>query len=517
METMTISSHARTDRADRVIAFIHRFCRVPEGRHVGKPIELLPFQMEFIRAVYGNRKVRRAYLSLARKNGKSALIACLVLAHLIGPEAVQNSQIICGARSQKQAGIIYKLAAKMVAMSPELNRLVRATPSQKMLTGVLMNVEFGAISAEAATAHGFSPVVAILDEVGQVKGPTDAFIEAIETSQGAYAEPLLIAISTQAPTDGDLFSQWLDDAEVSKDPTIVSHVYSAPKDCALDDRSAWAAANPALVAFRSLKDIEDYAADAARLPSKENSFRWLYLNQRIDASAPFISRTSWTECGGAVVPSFDGPVFAGLDLSSVSDLTAFVAMSPIGDEWHVRPTFWLPEEGLREKSRTDRVPYDVWARDGFLETTPGPSIDYRFVAGFLWDFCQDHEVRKIAFDRWGWRHLKPLLADAGFTETQLEGDAALFEPFGQGFQSMSPALLALEASILNRKLRHGNHPVLTMCAANATVKGDPSGNRKLDKMKSHGRIDGMVALAMAQAMAGTFEAAVPLDVFAMIA
>lgn len=514
----TISSPVRTDRADRVIAFIHRFCRVPEGRHVGKPIKLLPFQMDFIRAVYGNRKVRRAYLSIARKNGKSALIACLVLVHLVGPEAVQNSQIVCGARSQKQAGIIYKLAAKMVAMNPDLKRLVRPTPSQKMLTGVLMNVEFGAISAEAATAHGFSPVVAILDEVGQVKGPTDAFIEAIETSQGAYDEPLLIAISTQAPTDGDLFSQWLDDAASSGDETIVSHVYSASEDCALDDRAAWAAANPALGEFRSLKDVEDFAADAMRMPTKENSFRWLYLNQRIDASAPFVSRSVWQSCGGEVVPSFDGlPVFAGLDLSSVSDLTAFAAMAPVGDVWHVRPTFWLPGDGLREKSRTDRVPYDVWHRDGYLATTPGPSIDYRFVAAFLWDFAQDNDLRKVAFDRWGWRHLKPLLAEAGFSDAQLEGDGALFEPFGQGFQSMSPALLSLEAKLLNGSIVHGGHPVLTMCAENATVKADPAGNRKLDKMKSHGRIDGMVALAMAEAMAGTFEAAPAFDHMAMIA
>ena len=144
-------------------------------------------------------------------------------------------------------------------------------------------------------------------------------------------------------------------------------------------------------------------------------------------------------------------------------------------------------------------------------TTPGPSIDYRFVARFLWDFCAEHDVRKVAFDRWGWRHLMPLLADAGFKDAQLEGDAAIFEPFGQGFQSMSPALLELEAAILNKRLRHGNHPVLTMCAANATVKADPAGNRKLDKMKSHGRIDGMVALAMAQSVAATWagEAAKP--------
>lgn len=503
---------------ERVIAFVERFCRVPEGKLVGQPIRLLKFQRDFILAVYdGNRRARRAYLSIARKNGKSALIACLVLAHLVGPAAVLNSQIICGARSRDQAAIIYKLAEKMVRLNPELSKLVRPTPSSKTLVGLPMNVEFRAISAEAGTAHGLSPVVAILDEVGQIKGPTDDFVEAVETAQGAYDQPLLIAISTQAASDGDLFSLWLDSAEVSDDPEVVSHVYRAPDDCDLMDRSAWAAANPGLSEFRSLEELESFARQAQDLPSKENSFRWLYLNQRIDASAPFISRSVWQACDGAVVPSFDGmPVFGGLDLSSVSDLTAFVAMGPVDDVWHVRPTFWLPEDGLREKSRADRVPYDVWARDGWLATTPGPSIDYRFVAAFLWDFCSGNDVRKIAFDRWGWRHLKPLLAEAGFTEDQLEGDDALFDPMGQGFQSMSPALLALEAKLLNGKLVHGGHPVLTMCAANATVKADPAGNRKLDKMKSHGRIDGMVALAMAEAMAGTYEAAPAFDFMSLI-
>ena len=160
--------------------------------------------------------------------------------------------------------------------------------------------------------------------------------------------------------------------------------------------------------------------------------------------------------------------------------------------------------------------YDVWHAQGFLETTPGPSIDYRFVAALLRDFCQANDVRRIAFDRWGWRHLKPLLADAGFAEEQLEGDAAIFEPFGQGYQSMSPALLSLEALVLNGRLRHGMHPVLSMCAANATVQMDPAGNRKLSKLKSHGRIDGMVALAMAASVAGTWEATPVFDVLSMI-
>src|SRR5690606_22019162 len=142
---------------------------------------------------------------------------------------------------------VFNYAAKMIWMSPELNKLARVVPSGKKIIGLARNVEYEAISAEAAGAHGGSPILAILDEVGQVKGPTDAFVEAIETSQGAYAgKAMLFAISTQAATDNDLFSRWIDDAETSKDPRIISHVYTAPSECDLQDPEAWRAANPAI-------------------------------------------------------------------------------------------------------------------------------------------------------------------------------------------------------------------------------------------------------------------------------
>ena len=490
-------------RAEKVVAFVHRYALVPEGKLVGKPIKLLDFQKRFLTDIYDNPAgTSRAYLSVSRKNGKSALIACMVLAHLVGPEARLNTQIISGARSRDQAALVFKLAEKMVRLSPELSKLVKIVPSQKQLIGLPMNVEYRAISAEAGTAHGLSPVLAILDEVGQIKGPDDAFVEAIETAQGAHESPLLVAISTQASSDNDLFSQWLDKAVGV--PTVVSHLYSAPEGCALDDRAAWAKANPALGIFRAIKDVEDFAEQAKLLPSKENSFRWLFLNQRIEASAPFISRKVWADCAGAVAASFTGPVYGGLDLSEVADLTAFVAVSPIEKIWHVKPTFWLPGQGLAEKAKADRVPYDLWHRQGFLETTPGPTVDYEFVASWLWAFSQSCDLRKVAFDRFNMRHLRPWLLSVGFSEAQVEKDG-LFEEFGQGFVSMSPALRAVEAALLNKSMAHGGHPVLEMCAANAVVAMDPAGNRKLVKSKSSGRIDGMVALAMAMSVAGTWQ------------
>ena len=158
----------------------------------------------------------------------------------------------------------------------------------------------------------------------------------------------------------------------------------------------------------------------------------------------------------------------------------------------------MPEERLAEKAARDRAPYDLWAEQGYLETTPGASIDYEFIAHRLKDVFEDYHVTKIAFDRWNYPHVRPWLTKAGFSEQFLE---RTFVEFGQGFKSMSPALRDLESLVLGRKLRHGNHPVLTMCMANATVERDAAGNRKLSKKRLSGRIDGAVALAMATAAA----------------
>jgi phage terminase large subunit-like protein len=187
-------------------------------------------------------------------------------------------------------------------------------------------------------------------------------------------------------------------------------------------------------------------------------------------------------------------VYGGLDLSAVNDLTALVLMGRVDGVWQVHPTFWLPGDGLADKARADRVPYDVWEREGFLQAAPGKSIDYEYVAGLLRDSFDRFRIEKIAFDRWNFKHLSPWLLKVGFTEQDIERH---FVEFGQGFQSMSPALRDLEGELLNGRLAHGNHPVLTMCAANAVVQADAAGNRKLAKHKSTGRIDGMVALTMA--------------------
>ena len=263
----------------------------------------------------------------------------------------------------------------------------------------------------------------------------------------------------------------------------------------MDDPAQWRKANPAMGAFRSAADVEEQAERAVRMPSFEPTFRNLVLNQRVEMVSPFISRGVWLLNSGDVDEAafYESPVYVGLDLSGKTDLTSMVAVAFKDGRWHVRPHFWTPEKGLRERAKRDRAPYDVWAEQGFIHTTPGASIDYEAVARDLVDLLADCDVRAVAFDRWRFDLLKKEIDEIGL-------DLPLV-PFGQGFKDMSPAIEAVESALLNEQMAHGAHPVLTMCAANARIERDAAGNRKLSKAKSTGRIDGMVAMAMAMGVA----------------
>jgi phage terminase large subunit-like protein len=480
-------------RARRNIAWIEEFCYIPEGRDVGKPVKLRAWQKKEIEKIYGS-PTRRAIISFGRKNGKTALAAFLLLLHLCGPEAKANSQLYSAAQSREQASVLFALAAKSVRMSPDLHAVIIIRDTAKELVCQEIGTKYRALSADASTAYGLSPIFVVHDELGQVKGPRSELYEALETASGAHEEPLSVIISTQAPTDGDLLSILIDDARTGDDKRVKLSIYEC--DSALDPftERAIKQANPAFGDFQNAKETLAMAEDARRMPSREPEFRNLILNQRVEMNSPFISRSVWQGCDGAVSDWGREPVWSGLDLSATSDLTAHVPIAWIEDAWEVKPKFWLPGEGLREKARSDRVPYDVWHRDGHLLTTPGRSVEYEWVARELYEFDKTHNWQKCAFDRWAFKHLRPWLLKAGFTEDRLE---ELFVEFGQGFVSMSPALRDTEAVLLEGKVRHAGHPVLTMCAANAVVTTDPAGNRKLNKQKSATRIDGMVALAMA--------------------
>jgi phage terminase large subunit-like protein len=376
-------------------------------------------------------------------------------------------------------------------MSTSLREYVAIRDTAKQLYCAELGTEYRALSADASTAYGLSPIFTVHDELGQVRGPRSELYEALETASAAQEEPLSIIISTQAPTEADLLSTLIDDALSGVDPRIKVELYSAPLDLDPFSEKAIKAANPHFDDFMNKEEVFRQAGDAKRLPSREAAFRNLILNQRVEARSPFITRAVWEENGAQPAPlTSQTEVYCGLDLSAVADLTSFEEATIAGD---VYSTFWLPEEGLAEKSRADRVPYDQWAKEGFLKTTPGRAIEYEYVAHHLREVFNTRKVKAVAFDRYNWKFLKPWLEKVGFTEEEL----SRFVEFGQGFVSMSPAIRELESKLLSKKLKHGTHPVLSMCSNNATTVSDPAGNRKFVKAKNTGRIDGMVALAMA--------------------
>ena len=465
---------------------------MPEGDLIGQRVNLAPFQKKFIIEIYDNEHVTdTAILSIARKNAKTGTIAFILLAHLVGPESVQNSRIVSGARSREQAAEVYNLASKCVQLSETLSKIIRIIPSSKKLVGLPMNVEYQAISAEGKTAHGKSPILAILDEVGQIQGAQDDFIDAITTAQGAYSNPLLVYISTQAANDGDFFSIQIDDAIAYKPKKTVCHVYAADKDGDVSDPKQWKMANPALGLFRSEKDVRKQAEKAARMPSFENTFRNLVLNQRVSLVSPFVSKSVWEQNSSTEKFEDYGEIYGGLDLSARTDFTSFVMICPLeNNKISVEAYFWMPEDAVFDRAHEDRQPYDVWVKEGHIRTCPGKTVDYEYVIKDMVDILDDREITLLAFDRWRIDIFKKDCERLGVEWEMAE--------FGQGYKDMSPAMDEIESDLLNGRICHGNNPVLTMCAANAVVTKDPAGNRKLDKHKASGRIDGMVALTMAR-------------------
>jgi phage terminase large subunit-like protein len=494
-------------RPERVIAFLASL-EITSGPMAGQPFTVTPEQRRFIFAVYGparadgRRIVREAVLSMGRKGGKTGFLAGLTLCHLVGPEAERRGQVIAAASDRNQSGIIYDEALAFLDARPDLRAQVVVRAWNKSIEDTVTGSVFKAISADAKRQHGLSPSFAVLDEVAQWPG-RDLY-DAIRTAGGGRANPLLVTISTQSADPHSIMSELVDYARqlnegTHEDPTFVGFVYSAPDDCELDDEDAWLAANPGLpYGLPNIDELRTAAAQAKRIPARESSFRLLHLNQPVDADDRFIHAADWLACGDEVdVDLLRGArCFGGLDLSSTQDLTAFALYFPdFGGASLLR--FWLPEHELEQRELRDRVPYRVWADQGLLELTPGRAIDRAHVARRVAELISPFDCQVVAFDRWRIEDFKKTVDDEGL-DIPLRG-------FGQGFASMSPAVEELERAVLDRRIKHGGNPVLTWNAASAVVDSDAAGNRKLNKARANGRIDGLVALVMAIGVSITTE------------
>jgi phage terminase large subunit-like protein len=493
-------------RVQDIIDFIEQL-RVPSGKGEGELFKMRPFQRQFIRDVYGpvdkdgSRIVRRAILSMARKNGKTMMVAALALVHLVGPERTLNGEIYSAANDREQAAIVFRYAAQLVRAEQELLQYVKIIDSTRTMVCMANGSVYRALSAEVGTKFGLNPTVVIYDELAQAKN-RDLY-DALDSSMGGREEPLSIVISTQSNDPQHLLSQLIDDGLNSNDSTTICHLYEVPDkaEAVFSDPKLWKQANPALGDFRSLSEMKTAAKRALRMPTFESSFRNLYLNQRVSISTPLIPRLEWNACQGEAIIASGSKIYLGLDLSGKTDLTALVAIS-VGDTDLVKAWFWKPADTLLEHEKRDRVPYTVWKKHGIIETTPGRAIQYDWVAERLKEIVKDYVVIGLAFDRWRMDDLKNAMGRADL-ECYTEGrddpkeGALRMVDWGQGYASMTQAVEALEVSILDRKFVHDGNPCLTWNFSNAMAISDAAGNRKLDKSKTRFRIDGAVATAIA--------------------
>jgi len=501
----------RSERVEKIFQFMGSLI-VPSGKGQGKPLKLRDFEKKFINDIYGKEKngrrvIKRAILSMARKNGKSLMSAALGLCHLVGPERCENGEIYSAATERDQAAIIFKYAMQMALATPHVCDAVKIIASTKTMIGLDTMSVYRAVSAKAGSKYGFNPTVVIYDELAQA--PNRELYDAFDTSMGAREEPLMIIISTQSNDPQHILSQLIDDALTGNDPSIICHLYAVPEserdERSLSDETLWKLANPALGDFRSLDEIRSAATRARRMPSFEPAFRNLYLNQRIDSKSPLISRAEWEKLSKKARIEEGERVYMGLDLSAKSDLTALVMLTYRTEPPDaVQAFFWKPEETLQDHENRDHVPYTKWKYEGVIETTPGRSINYDWVAERLGALATKYDIAGIAFDRWRVDDLLASLQRIG-VEAWVEGkdehrNGIRLVPWGQGFKDMAPAIDTLENAVLNGTLHHDGNPCLTWNFANAIAIADPAGNRKLDKSKTRFRIDGAIALVMASGL-----------------
>lgn len=503
---------------EKVCAFIEKHVVVPEGDLVGTHMKLLEFQEVFIQSIFdGDVRARKAILSVGRKAGKTTVISCLMLAFMFMKDLInKNSRVNSAALSKDQAGLVFNYMKKSLEQSETLAGLYKIIPSGKRIISLTTGVEFQSLAAEGSKAMGLSPAVLVGDEWGQIVGTSGIqynFAQAMLTSQGAHSQPLAIIISTQSASDADFLSTEIDDATRSPSQDVVCHLYTADKELAINDPLAWEQACPAIGSFRSTEDVKMQAEQALRLPTAQASFENLILNRRISLSGLWLAPAVYKACGGDIdLDVFrDGTTSIGLDLSLRTDLTAAVLAAR--DDYgvvHLLPFVFTPEQGLKDRALRDKAPYEAWVRDGQLITVPGTTLDYDWLSEWLKLKLEELRISVdvLAFDRWRIKEFQSSAARCGFAQE------TSWQEVGQGYQSMSPRIEHFETLLLQGKIRHGNHPLLAMAAANAVAVSDPAGNRKLAKDRSTLRIDPIVAAVMA---VGVFmEQDQPFDVEALI-
>jgi len=488
------------DMADYAVGFIECLCHT-KGIWAGKPFELIPWQEQIIRDLFGilkpngYRQFNTAYIEIPKKMGKSELAAAVALLLTCG-DGEERAEVYGCAADRQQASIVFEVAADMVRMCPALNRRVKILTSQKRIVYAPTNSFYQVLSAEAYSKHGFNIHGVVFDELHTQ--PNRKLFDVMTKGSGdARTQPLYFLITT-AGTDTnsicyETHQKAKDILEGRKfDPTFYPVIYGADENDDWTDPKVWKKANPSLGITVGIDKVQAACDSARQNPGEENSFRQLRLNQWVKQTVRWMPMEKWDACAFKVLEEqLKGRVcYGGLDLSSTTDITAFVLVFPPLDEddkYVILPYFWIPEETVDLRVRRDRVPYDIWERQGLIQTTEGNVVHYGYIEKFIEDLGKKFNIREIAFDRWGAVQMVQNLEGMGFTVV----------PFGQGFKDMSPPSKELMKLTLEQKLAHGGHPVLRWMMDNIFIRTDPAGNIKPDKEKSTEKIDGAIATIMA--------------------
>ena len=487
-------------KAQRAVEFI-RCLKHTKGRWRGQAFDLLPWQETIIRDVFGTvkedgfRQYNTAYVEIPKKNGKSELAAGVALYMTCGDNE-WGAEVYGCASDRQQASIVFDVAVDMVEQCPALKKRIKPVMSVKRLVYKPTNSFYQVLSAEAYTKHGLNVHAVIFDELHSQ--PNRELFDVMTKGSGdARTQPLFFLITT-AGTDRHsvCFEQHQKAEDIlcgrKADPTFYPVIYGAEDDADWTSEEVWYRANPSLGHTIDIGKVRNACLSARDNPAEENIFRQLRLNQWVKQSTRWMQMEKWDACA---FPVDEGELlgrecYGGLDLSSSIDITAFVLVFPPRDDtekYVFLPYFWIPEENMVRRVRRDHVPYDVWEKQGFLETTEGDVIHYGFIESFIEDLGKRFHIKEIAFDRWGAVQMVQNLEGLGFTVV----------PFGQGFKDMSPPTKRLMELVLERNVAHGGHPVLRWMMDNIFVRTDPAGNIKPDKEKSTEKIDGAVAAVMA--------------------
>jgi len=492
------------DSAKHVIAFFS-LLKHSKGEWAGRPVILEPWQQFHLAMLFGwkradgTRRFRTSYLEVARKNGKTTEAAGVGL-YLMVADGEPGAEIYSAATIREQARQSHSEAVRMVKSSPALGSRVR--PYRDNLHIVDTASKFEPLGADADTIDGLNVHGAIVDEVHAHK--TRDTWDKLETATGSRRQPLMFAITTSGYDRQSLCFQLHEYTAkilsgVVEDDSFFGIIYTLDDDDLAQpdgwaNEAAWPKANPNLGVSKKWDDMRRKAKRAHEMPAALNAFLRLELDIWTQSETKWINLPRWQACGQAVdADGLRGRIcYGGLDLSSNTDVTAWVLVFPPqkeGEPYMVLPRFFIPEEAMLQRSRRDRVPYDVWVRQGYITSTPGDVIDYDFVLAQIDADAQSYDVQEIAFDRWGATQIQAILQDKGGADWLVQ--------FGQGFASMSPPTKELEKLYLSGRLAHGGNPVLTWMADNLVVRTDPAGNIKPDKERSREKIDGVVAMIMA--------------------